>query len=530
MTDHATPSFYLSIMRSLLIILVLGLSLTPSLLTAQRLMWEQASIPPGAPGPEAAVTITLTGNQRFLMMGGHALPISVTSCVAAYRVYFREQTLTGAVLQEKRGRGLSGGSVFSYAIGSPGVGWFTGPADVCVGTRHTPRALIQRVTVTGDTGRAWYTAPAPPETKSSALLVQGNKIITAGHIRPIGVSGQIQQAQLTCSDTLGNVRWQHNYARQPSSLDEIIAVAPTPRGGYLLSGDAYDFQASGYSHYVVEADSLGQFRRSRLIQPLGPGYNDGSRVSTECNIITLPNAQGYLLSGMADSLRQGIFYKRTGYVMRLDTSLNVQWVYRHPAALAGTNATQNYAYRLRLLPNGTVGLMLTDVRNAGTPDVFIAQVDMQTGRRVALYTMSSNTQAVVVPWDWHWVGDGTLLLCGYSLQTGVTYKQSYVARWDFRATPLAARTAAAARAAATFYAFPNPASGPVTLHWHLPPGQRAGAVRLYSLLGQLLRTVVLPPAAEGQQEVAGLAAGLYVARLLDEHGRGQGSAVRLVVE
>ena len=54
-------------------------------------------------------------------------------------------------------------------------------------------------------------------------------------------------------------------------------------------------------------------------------------------------------------------------------------------------------------------------------------------------------------------------------------------------------------------------------------------MRLYSVLGQLVRTVPLPATAEGKIEVGGLAAGLYVARLLDAAGQGQGRALRLDV-
>ncbi len=76
------------------------------------------------------------------------------------------------------------------------------------------------------------------------------------------------------------------------------------------------------------------------------------------------------------------------------------WTYHHPPALAGTGTTSNYAYRLRLLPNGTAGLLLSDVRQAGTSSVYLAQLDAATGRRMGFYTLSSNTQAVVIPYDW----------------------------------------------------------------------------------------------------------------------------------
>ena len=531
MVQPAAPLALLAMRTSFLLFwlaCVLGTSL-PLPLAAQRLLWEQAFVRYGPYNFEGAAALIPGTGPQFLLAGGYAPPTSGSNCLPQFRAYYRLYDLSGALVREQLGRGLTFGTT-DYAPSSPGAGWLTAAATVCAGTSRYARPFVQRLTLAGDTGRAWFLAPAPPQAYTQAILVQGNKIVTGGFVDGSGQGGQLQQVQLTCSDTLGRVRWQHNYPRLPFANDYATALLPTPRGGYLLSGDAYNITGLNYSHYIVETDSAGLLRRSRLIQPLGPGYPNGSRQNTQCNAIALPNAGGYLFSGTADSVQTGsVLHHRVGYLMRLDTALRVQWVYHHPPALAGTGSAQNYAYRIRLLPNGTVGLLLTDVRSAGTPDVFLVQVDVQTGQRVGFYTMSSNTQSGVLPWDWRWVGDGTLLFCGQSEQLGISYKHSYVARWDFRGTPLAARTAAEARATATFYAFPNPASGPVAFHWQLPPGQRAGAVRLYSPLGQLVRMVALPPTASGQQEVSGLAAGLYVARLVDADGRGQGSAQRLEV-
>ncbi len=501
------------------------LGLLPLLAPGQRLMWERTILHPAYPGSEVLGDMVVQGNN--LLVNGGGTPPNTGGCQATVRSFTQLYDFAGTLQHEHNGRGLH--QFEQYMVPARGAGaWITGRGYQCQpgSLSAQQRPYAQRLTATGDTLAGWWLTPALPRATATVSILQGRRLLTAGIVSP---PGRVRIVSLTCSDTTGQVLWSQSYVR-PLDNDYAIGLVATPRKGYLISGDAQ--VAPGFKHYLVETDSLGNLRRQVTFLPLGPTLVSGSRYNYQCNVIALPNAQGYLLSGTADSLLPGQFTasKQVGYVVRLDTSLNVVWRYRHPVALAGTGARSNNAYRIRLLPNNTVGLLLTEVRNNGTPDAFLAQVDVQTGQRVGFYTMSSNTQSVVIPYDWHWLGDGTLALCGKSNQVGNNYGTGYLARWDFRATPLAARSAAAARATATFYAFPNPSSGPIVFHWQLPPGQRAGAVRLYSLLGQLVQTVPLPGVAEGQQEIAGLAAGLYVARLVDSDGRGQGRAVRLVVE
>ncbi len=486
---------------------------------AQRLMWERTSFRNGAYG-ENMPTMYFTPLHQIQLLGIYtAPPTSALPCQVLGHPYYRTYDLNGTLLRERAGRLSVNANLGDVAAAALGGSWWPMHAAVCSSGPTYARPYLQRLSAAGDTLRGCWLAPTA--AFAGAVLAQGNRLVTAGY----AYISPTNRAQLTCTDTLGNVRWQYTYSHPAGqSNDACAALVRTPRGGYLLVGNA---SAQGTQHAVTETDSLGHLLKQRLYSPLGPAFRTTHVYDNYCNALALPNAQGYLLAAAADST-MGL--KTLGYVLCLDTALNVRWVYRNPPRTNGNTNRSQYAYKIRFLPNNTVGVLLHDLRGSGSPDTYLVQVDLATGQRIGTpYTMSSNTQSDVVPYDWQWLGDGTLVLSGGSQQLGVTGGLGYVARWDFRGTPLAARTAAAARAAATFYAFPNPASGPVTLHWQLPPGQRAGAVRLYSLLGQLLRTVVLPPAAEGQQEVAGLAAGLYVARLVDGDGRGQGSAVRLEV-
>ena len=515
--------------RYLYVIALLGLaSAAPA--AAQRLLWEQTFAQTGNVGTEGASALALAGNARFLLLGVHAPPYAGPGCRPRFRAYYRNYTLSGTLVRETQGRGLIFGNT-DFARTSPDAGWFTAAGTGCVstGTRRYARGFVQRLTLAGDTGRAWFLGAVPPESFPSAMLAQGSQLITAGYVAGSNLNGQYQQFQLTCSDTLGRVRWQRSYPRLPLSDDYAAALVPTPRNGYLLSGDAYSATAQGFDHYVLETDSAGNFRRARILQPLGPGYNQGSRYDTQCNALALPNGQGYLLSGTADSVRNGL-HNTVGYVMRLDTALRVQWVYRHPPALSGTGTTQNYAYRLRLLPNNTVGLLLTDVRGAGTPAVSLAQVDIATGRRVGFYLLLSNAQAVVVPADWQWVGDGTLLLCGQARAAGAIYRQSYVARWDFRGTPLATTkpATAALRPALQLQAYPNPSHDRLTVKLTGPCPAHTRVELLELSTGRVLLTVAVANAT-AELRVAELAAGVYAGRAISPEGQVLGTCKAVVI-
>ena len=502
-------------MRFILVVFLAGslVGLSPPA-KAQQLMWEQAFLHSNSAGGEALQNFHTVGTQRILLSGVFVPSRSgATGCRPVYQAYYRTYALNGTLQREQLGRNLGAGESDFFYTGHSG-GWWAAPGFACANGSSSARAYVQRITAAGDTGRAWLLAAAPPRTTARSVLLHGARLIVAGHVQPAGApNGQAQQYQLTCFDTLGNIRWQRSYPRAPQALDYASAVVPTPRGGYLISGDGYVLP--GYKHYVVETDSLGNFRRSRLLLPLGPNFPNGFRAENSSNALALPNAGGYLLTGTADSLVNGLS-KKIGYVLRLDTALNVVWTYRHPPSLAGTGATSNYAYRLRYLPNGSVGVMLSDVRLSGTPSVYLAQLDIATGQRVAFYTLSSNTQMAVIPYDWQWVGDGTLLLAGKSQQAGVAYIQSYLARFDFRGTPLAAARPGAVLAAggASLWAYPNPAQGTTTVQVS-GLGRRAGRLELLDALGRAVRTQAVAGDGDHALDLKGLAPGVYAARLLD---------------
>ncbi len=472
--------------------------------------------------------MTQVQSQRVTVRGNYFPPrTGGTTCGPQSRAYYQTYDLTGTLLYDRPGRGTGNGENDQGPAPAPGGGhWWVGLGAACLGNVAYTLGYVQRLSAQGDTVKGWWLGAAPPRSSATAVRARGGTLVVAGFVRPTGgINQQIQQYRLTCLDTLtGAIRWQRDYQNLPKANDYCMALAPTPRGGYLLSGDS---QVFGFQHYLLETDSVGLFRRKRIFSPLGPNFDGGSRYNYSCNILVLPNAGGYLLSGTADSAVTGTT-KSIGYVVRLDTALNVVWTYRHPPGLNGSNVRSQAAYKIRLLPNGTVGLMLVDVRSTyfGT---YLVQLNVSTGQRVAFYALPSNTQQGYMPYDWQWVGDGTLLVCGKSYQVGLTGQQGYLARFDFRGTPLAtARPAAALAGGVSLWAYPNPAGAATTLQVH-GLGRRAATVQLLDLAGRAARTLAVPGDGDHALDLAGLPAGVYLVRLLGTAGRLLGTCKVVVV-
>jgi hypothetical protein len=461
-------------------------------------------------------------------------PIRTPACDASYVAIYQTWDLAGTLLRERTGRKLATGEQALVPAAGGGY-WWTGSEAVCQPSTTNLRPYVQRLSASGDTVRGWPLAPFAPFSLrlATSILVRGRTLVTGlNYIPPPPVfQQQVRQYSLSCSDTSGQVRWQRDYPMFPLSNAYNADIVFTPRGGYLLSGmnQTGIGVGHGFQVYLVEADSLGNLRRQRMIYPLGANFTDGSNRSVLNNLIALPNAGGYLLAGYADSLSGGSA-THIGYVLRLDTALNVMWTYRNPAATNGNGNRSQYGYKVHLLPNGTVGAMFTDVHGVGTPDVYLVQLDLATGRRVQTYTLSSNSERAVIPFEWVWLGDGTLVMAGKSLPSpsGNIYR-GYLARWDFRGTPLAAKHPVAEAAVGSFTLYPNPSSGAVTLNWQLPVHRQATQLLLYSVLGQRLQSIDLPTGVKGMLEVRGLAPGSYLARLIDSSGSAIGSAQRLVI-
>ncbi len=507
---------------------------------AQRLLWEHTDWHTGSVQDYYLGSLIITPVNEIMVTGGTSNIRPASGCYNRYQNLVQTWSLTGVKLLEKRGRDVITGEKMLLPAQGNGY-WMTATQTLCSPAAIGPQArpYVQRLNARGDTLRGWNLNAASQRMPwlSYAGLLNGRNILTAGlyvvNNRP---QMQYQQYALTCSDTAtGRVRWQRSYPLLPISNAYQCGLVAAPRGGYLLSGIAQRATNTDLQLYLLETDSLGRQRRQVLLDPLGPRWTSADHHAGVHSLLALPGAGGYLLSGTADSLDAGGVTRQAGFVVRLDTALRVVWAYRHRPGFQGAGSSSQLGYQAQLLPGGAVGLLLSDVfGNNGSPAVYLGVCDLATGAYRGTYVLPSNSQATVIPYAWRWLPDQTLVIAGKSRQVGMpatvsTY--SYLARWDFRGTPLATGRAAGAWAGAGMSWAPNPAHGTATLR--LPPGGLAPAavLTLCNALGQAVRRWPLPPAAATPAgavlDLGGLPPGVYLASLPTPQGT---LHQRLVVE
>lgn len=500
---------------------LLVLLLAPYLGWTQQLLWESIYNPPGS-RLNTIMYCTLTRSGQVLA-SCYSRPAVSTCQMPDVQAAFRLYDLNGTLIQQQIGRSQVGGQ-HGFCQGTGSRYWWSGAQPLCPLTPVQGGSFVQRLTTHGDTLPAWpLLAPAPPQHYTTAVLEDGRRLLVAGFEPPNVVNLYQQRYTLTSVDTAtGQVRWRHAYDRLPVANDYAIDLVRTPRGGYLISGDGIVPTLTYYQHLLLETDSLGRQLKQRLLYPLGFGYNNGRRYETCSNLLALPNAQGYLASGTADSMPNSNEHYRRAYVLRLDTALNVTWVYAHPPALDGQPSQD--ANRVRLLPDGSLALLIRDMRGTsgnGTASLRLLQIDLNTGQLLARYALPSPSQARIRLFDWQWVGDGTLLLCGESVQTSGGVSSGYLARWDFRQTPLATGRPPTQAGGASLRLYPTPATPaqPTTAHYQLPPGTSGATLLVTDVLGRLVQRHALPTGTRtGTLPLPGLPAGLYLVRLLPDQG------------
>ena len=378
---------------------------------------------------------------------------------------------------------------------------------------------MQRLTALGDTlPKTWFLAPVPPQHTTRALLARRGQVLAAG-TDFLNQPRRTKQFSLACSDTSSRVLWRTLYP-SPGILSDFctgLAALPGPRGGYLLGGSA-QVGNGDIRHQLLETDSLGNLRKQVRVQPLGPRYQMVIPSEGTNEIVVLPNYGGYVVFGTADSTVAGLPSVTVGYVMRLDTALRRVWTYRQPPGLSNPIVRSQQAYCLRLLPNGTLAFLLADAGPI-TPQTTLVQLDLN-GRLLGHYALLSNAFSNVYPYDWRWLGDGTLVLCGRANPAGGSGAWlGYLARWDMRGTPLAAARPGAGAGpgpgGVALWAAPTPAAAGAGLVLHLEGlGGQAATLVLCDALGRAVYTLPVPGGSPALAlPTAGLPPGLYLARL-----------------
>ena len=210
-------------------------------------------------------------------------------------------------------------------------------------------------------------APAPAGSASGATVAastttpstfvkvfsNGSFALTTQDVRPTSDGGHIALAETDTSngvgvswllklDSAGNPQWQKEvgcFKTAPGDNAIGHSVQQTSDGGYIFAGgtigcgskSSASSASSGIaSAYVVKLDSVGRVAWAKV-------YNDGI-VTSDINQIEQTSDGGYIATGSADANSNG---NTAGFVLKLDSSGNVQWQRKFSPSGSTTNVLLN---------------------------------------------------------------------------------------------------------------------------------------------------------------------------------------------
>jgi hypothetical protein len=347
-----------------------------------------------------------------------------------------------------------------------------------------------------------------------------------GYLISASSSGTTRQSwQLIKTDSVGTVQWTKNYGISFSEIPFLLQTSCRSTGRVLMAGTGqYGYPYDVFQLRLLLVNQAGDSLRNAFINPLPASWT----ISSVSNHISPLRDGGFLIPVQADSTSASGAVQSMPLLLRVDSLLNVRWFH-----LERTTAAQSVQYGGKMceLADGSVLALLAAKNSASAAGQFAVQrLDGATGVVTVRYPFTSTICSAVSSYDLVPTSDGHTLYVGGSCFTS-TGSRGYVAVIDLQNLPAVIVPLATTKKEekTAFTLVPNPTQGTATLTWSLPAGVQAGQLQFYTTLGQLARQIALPAGSTGTVEVGGLAAGTYLARLLDSSGLALGRAQRQVV-
>jgi hypothetical protein len=157
-------------------------------------------------------------------------------------------------------------------------------------------------------------------------------------------------------DGWGNVQWQKTYGG--TDWDRVVAIAPTPDGGYVVAGRTWSFGAGYFDLWVLKLDGSGNVQWQKTY-----GGTDGDKA-----LAIVPTSDGgYVVAGETESFGAGL---SDAWVLKLDGSGNVQW----QKTYGGTQGDRAFA----IVPTSDGGYIVageTESFGAGLSDAWVLKLD-----------------------------------------------------------------------------------------------------------------------------------------------------------
>jgi len=340
------------------------------------------------------------------------------------------------------------------------------------------------------------------------------------------MGGARKSWQLLKTDSLGQPLWVRDYGISFTEVPFLLQTNQRTNRLLMAGTGQYGAPYNLIKLRLMLLNQRGDSLRNAFISPLGADWS----ISSVSNHITQLRDGGFLIPAQADSTSNSTGAMLSMPILiKVDSTLQLQWF--HLERLQ-SGQRQQYGGKACELADGSL-LMLLAAQNVSSASAsfMVQRLLGHNGKLDVAYPFTSTACTAVSSYDLVPGPDGHTVYVGGSCFSA-SGSRGYVAVLDLQNLPAVVNTPLAAmptKEDVVFTLSPNPAHGAATLNWQLPTGLRAGRLQLFSALGQVVREVSLPAGASGKLEVSNLAAGTYLARLLDQNGRALGRAQRQVI-
>jgi len=241
---------------------------------------------------------------------------------------------------------------------------------------------------------------------ASALLISTDGgIVIAGYTESSGAGGK--DAYLVKTDASGNELWNQAYGAE--SDDEVVSLAHTSDGGYVMAGYTKSFGAEKEDIYLLRVDDSGIELWSHTF--------GGSERDVAYGVVET-NDGGFALAGESysdDNIGM--------YLVKTDGSGNEEWT----SSLNGLSFNSSASVIQQTADNGFILAGVSDVFGAGSGDIYVVKTTSSGNEQ---WSKKLGGGSIDLAYDLDQTTDEGYVLAGYTESSGAGEKDVYLVKID----------------------------------------------------------------------------------------------------